>query len=362
MDPLASAIIGAVVGVVLGAVVIYIARGQQVANYMAAVQNLRAKLGRAHSERDLRVRSMAAQLKQDYDTQLDGAQSTNQGLQRTIRELQQKLLQTETITDRLRHDYKTKINDAIDETQSATLDLRQKLTLTESERDRLRQNYTEQQALVHDLKLKLMQTEVERDRLRRDYEAHLVLARTAKRPAEDELTDGAAPVVPQTPAVSNGEVDLVESASEPDESVLTAIPSAGATSPAIVSPSASSSAVPQLPDIAVMKSGSYAPDASVRCQVVEAITSVLTTVGATNQAQWMPTLERLVTDESPEVRLQAIQALSQVKSVRSVPLLRRALRDSNPSVVKAANAAISRFKEHPYPSQPRTEQPLPKNR
>ncbi|MDY6781509.1 MAG: HEAT repeat domain-containing protein [Cyanobacteriota bacterium] len=64
-------------------------------------------------------------------------------------------------------------------------------------------------------------------------------------------------------------------------------------------------------------------------------------------SQAVETLAILARDRSPEVRQAAIEAIANVKSDSVIPLLQRALRDSDRNVVKAASAAISRFKFYP---------------
>lgn len=62
--------------------------------------------------------------------------------------------------------------------------------------------------------------------------------------------------------------------------------------------------------------------------------------------QVIPLLGKLSQDPNPSVRYAAVSALGQLPSVRSVPFLRRSLRDSDTRVVKAASSAMERLKYH----------------
>ncbi|MDY7015392.1 MAG: HEAT repeat domain-containing protein [Cyanobacteriota bacterium] len=64
-------------------------------------------------------------------------------------------------------------------------------------------------------------------------------------------------------------------------------------------------------------------------------------------SQAVETLAVLTQDRSAVVRQAAVEAIAHVKSDSVIPLLQRALRDPDRKVVKAASAAISRFKFYP---------------
>jgi HEAT repeats len=68
------------------------------------------------------------------------------------------------------------------------------------------------------------------------------------------------------------------------------------------------------------------------------------------------TLGKLTQDANSEVRLAAVEALGTIKSEKVIPLLQKALRDSNSAVAKSASAALNKFKFYP-----RTPDPKPKN-
>lgn len=68
------------------------------------------------------------------------------------------------------------------------------------------------------------------------------------------------------------------------------------------------------------------------------------------------TLGKLTQDGNSEVRLAAVEALGTIKSEKVIPLLQKALRDSNSAVAKSASAALNKFKFYP-----RTPDPKPKN-
>ncbi|NJS41786.1 HEAT repeat domain-containing protein [Candidatus Gracilibacteria bacterium] len=67
------------------------------------------------------------------------------------------------------------------------------------------------------------------------------------------------------------------------------------------------------------------------------------------------TLGKLTQDGNFEVRLAAVEALGTIKSEKVIPLLQKALRDSNSAVAKSASAALNRFKFYPRTPDPKTE-------
>lgn len=107
---------------------------------------------------------------------------------------------------------------------------------------------------------------------------------------------------------------------------------------------------------------SYAPDVATRQEVAQAIARVLPTLGAPAQARWLPTLGRLARDANPTVRLSAIQALESVQPSKRLPLLRRALQDTDPAVVMAASAIVNQTKGRTKFSKVSKKRRLPKNR
>jgi HEAT repeats len=59
------------------------------------------------------------------------------------------------------------------------------------------------------------------------------------------------------------------------------------------------------------------------------------------------TLGKLAQDFDPEVREAAVEALAMIKSEKVIPLLQRALRDTDSGVAKSASAALNKFKFYP---------------
>ncbi|MEG5164441.1 HEAT repeat domain-containing protein [Microcoleus sp. AT3-A2] len=59
------------------------------------------------------------------------------------------------------------------------------------------------------------------------------------------------------------------------------------------------------------------------------------------------TLGKLAQDIHPEVREAAVEALAMIKSEKVIPLLQKALRDTDSGVAKSASAALNRFKFYP---------------
>ncbi|MEG4024354.1 MULTISPECIES: HEAT repeat domain-containing protein [unclassified Microcoleus] len=59
------------------------------------------------------------------------------------------------------------------------------------------------------------------------------------------------------------------------------------------------------------------------------------------------TLGKLAQDIHPEVREAAVEALAMIKSEKVIPLLQKALRDTDSGVAKSASAALNKFKFYP---------------
>ncbi|MEG4571838.1 HEAT repeat domain-containing protein [Microcoleus sp. N3A4] len=68
------------------------------------------------------------------------------------------------------------------------------------------------------------------------------------------------------------------------------------------------------------------------------------------------TLGKLAQDVHPEVREAAVEALAMIKSEKVIPLLQKALRDTDSGVAKSASAALNKFKFYPRtpPAKPKT--------
>jgi chromosome segregation ATPase len=80
--------------------------------------------------------------------------------------------------------------------------------------------------------------------------------------------------------------------------------------------------------------------------------SALGNMGAANALRTdgqraIETLGKLAQDFHPEVREAAVEALAMIKSEKVIPLLQKALRDTDSSVAKSASAALNKFKFYP---------------
>ena len=104
------------------------------------------------------------------------------------------------------------------------------------------------------------------------------------------------------------------------------------------------------------------PDPALRRQVAVALQSITRHGPAPVIQRSLPLLKQLSQDSDPTVRLEAITAVAEVKSPKALALLRRALRDSDSSVVALASAALTKFKGYQAPVTPTTPPKLPKNR
>ncbi|MGF1498318.1 MAG: HEAT repeat domain-containing protein [Elainellaceae cyanobacterium] len=94
--------------------------------------------------------------------------------------------------------------------------------------------------------------------------------------------------------------------------------------------------------------------ADVRARVAEALRQINATHAHAPSVQaTIPPLTTLSRDSDPSVRRLAIQALGEVPSQKVLPIIRRALRDSSPQVVKAATAQMERLKFYRAAPPPR---------
>jgi hypothetical protein len=247
-----------------------------------------------------------------------------------------------------------------------------------------------QASVIQDLKRQFDLAESEHDRrlreattrLQKDYDQQL---------QEAQMRTAAAQATPASPAASASEATPLVSpppVSPPADALPTPTPAPKAPkTPAIpltaTAPAPTPQAVAKSPPIPnslrgkhsdqrrvshqannphALLANSYAPEAAKRSEVAQAIAASWPTAGPKEQASWLPILTRLGRDADPRVRLQAVQALSNVKSSKRLPLLRRALRDPDPAVMQAANDIVSQLKgRSPRPAQP-TKRRLPKNR
>jgi hypothetical protein len=228
-----------------------------------------------------------------------------------------------------------------------------------------------QAAIVQDLQrqLDLSESEHERrlrevtDQLRQDYAAPAVAPGPADNPPPTQPSP--LPVQPPTAPLANSprqaETPVTATAPSPMPQPVRQSP----TVPEAKESAASASATPpdalRITDPNALLAASYAPDAATRHQVAIAIAQILPQAGVQAQARWLPILGRLTRDADATVRLAAIQALEPVSPAKRLPWLRRALKDTDPTVVAAANALISTTKGHSARSQPAKKRRLPKN-
>lgn len=173
---------------------------------------------------------------------------------------------------------------------------------------------------------------------------------------------------PQEPALKLGvEADSLEPGSVAEELVAAIAKSksfSGANSAQrVVSPRqleaiatiATSGTVSQIPQLIELASVS---DSTLRSAVAVVISGMATAhAGQAEVLASIPALEKLSRDPDAAVRKNAIGALSKIPSKEVIPILQRALRDTEPSVVAAASAAIALYKVYPV-SKPK---PKPAN-
>ncbi|MBD0344835.1 MAG: HEAT repeat domain-containing protein [Coleofasciculus sp. Co-bin14] len=87
------------------------------------------------------------------------------------------------------------------------------------------------------------------------------------------------------------------------------------------------------------------PDSQIRQSVASALGTIAAFQGIKPEIKRViPLLGKLSRDPDPLLRQSAVEALGKIKSERVISLLRQALRDANLNVVKAASAALSKFK------------------
>ncbi len=87
------------------------------------------------------------------------------------------------------------------------------------------------------------------------------------------------------------------------------------------------------------------PDSQLRQSVASALGTIAAFQGIKPEIKRViPLLGKLSRDPDPLVRQSAVEALGKIKSETVIPLIRQALRDANLNVVKAASAALTKFK------------------
>ena len=85
-------------------------------------------------------------------------------------------------------------------------------------------------------------------------------------------------------------------------------------------------------------------DAGNRANAALALGAIAATSTPAELQQILKALTQLGRDPNAEVRLAVVQSLADLRSPKVIPLLRQALRDADPEVVKAASAAIAPFR------------------
>jgi uncharacterized membrane-anchored protein YhcB (DUF1043 family) len=101
------------------------------------------------------------------------------------------------------------------------------------------------------------------------------------------------------------------------------------------------------------------PDASYRQQLTVAVSQFLQAQPNRVTKHYIQPLVRLSQDSEVAVRVAAIAALGQLQSPKGLPALRRALRDADSDVIKAASQAIERFRG---PLRPKMSHPAKRRR
>ena len=245
-------------------------------------------------------------------------------------------------------------------------------------------------ASVQDLKRQLALAESEHERRLREATEQLRQDYAAQPPAAAKSAVAPAPATSATPPAAASTASAFAgpppASVTPTEPLPTPAPKSVEAKPAITPtvappkapPASQSSTVPspkpqtavaQAPSASVqlthpndLLAASYAPDVATRQAVVQEIAAALPNSGAPAQARWLPILGRLARDAAPTVRLSAIQALEHVTPSKRLPLLRRALQDPDPAVVRVASSIINQTKGHAKSPQASKKRRLPKNK
>ncbi|MEM9816271.1 MAG: HEAT repeat domain-containing protein [Cyanobacteria bacterium P01_D01_bin.6] len=226
-------------------------------------------------------------------------------------------------------------------------------------------------ASVQDLKRQLALAESEHERRLRETTEQLRRDYAAQPPTAASSAVAAAPAThsPVTSATPPTATSVANAVAERPVAVTPTKPLPTPTPKSVeVKPPVTPTAVAKPPSTVQIAqpndllAASYASDVATRQAVVQAIAATLPTSGAPAQARWLPILGRLARDAAPTVRLSAIQALKHVKPSKRLPLLRRALQDPDPAVVRAASTLINQTKGYAQPAQAPKKRRLPKNK
>ena len=115
--------------------------------------------------------------------------------------------------------------------------------------------------------------------------------------------------------------------------------------------------------LATLTADSQQIDPSTRKQVAITLGQFVAGNKRATAQRSLPILSKLIQDPDPSVRQAAVHALGGMSSVKVIPLLKRALRDTDNDVVQTASTALRKFKgASAKTTQPKTRKKLPKNR
>lgn len=322
-----------IIGVLIGAAVLYFVMQAKAQKRERALQQTRARLAQVEQEQEQRLSDVAHQLEADYEQQL----STK---------IEQYQDEYEQHLEDLEAEYEARLAAlGIFDASGEPSDTSEASTVNSEGKDDNLENVspspqeTDDQAKSSDVGLTATAAGI-----------GVVATAAAIVPDPWEEQPEAAP----TEATDSSSITDDPTDSSHPESPAEDAPSNSATSESNPENAVSGSSTPD---------GSEAPSTqtSKQHQDIEAIQSLLQhNRRALTKA--LPSLTKLSKDPDPTVRLGVINTLKQTESIKAIPLLRQALRDSDNEVVAAANEALVRFKGIKSPTSKPTTKKLPKNR
>lgn len=110
-------------------------------------------------------------------------------------------------------------------------------------------------------------------------------------------------------------------------------------------------------NVAPLLKCAYSKESNIRLLTAEALGEIAGTMGRKVSFQRaMPTLRKLLSDPSPDVRQAAAQAVSNLKSEEAIPLLNQAARDPSLKVSQVAKATLKQYRYY-RPSKPVSKAP-----
>ncbi|MGL4376258.1 MAG: HEAT repeat domain-containing protein [Microcoleaceae cyanobacterium] len=105
---------------------------------------------------------------------------------------------------------------------------------------------------------------------------------------------------------------------------------------------------PQLSAVPQLKITVNHPDPHIRQLTAWGLGRIATANGLRPEIQQaIPLLGKLSNDRDFSVRFEAVKALGMIKSAKVIPFLQKSLYDTNATVVKTANEALTKFKSYP---------------